>query len=49
MKPLTGADNKAPRYLNRAFRLSLLRCYTHVSEEENLHRFQQGLWDEVKL
>ena len=33
----------------RAFRLALLRCDTHVSEEESLHRFQQGLWDGIKL
>ena len=33
----------------RAFRLALLRCDTHVSEEESLHRFQQGLWDKVKV
>ena len=24
----------------RAFRLALLRCDTHISEEESLHRFQ---------
>ena len=33
----------------RAFILALLRYDTHISEEERLCRFQQGLWDEVKV
>ena len=42
---------KSPDVLEylKAFKLALLRCNTHFSEEESLHRFQQGLWDEVKV
>ena len=33
----------------KALVLALLRCDTYISEEESLHRFQQGLWDKVKV
>ena len=29
--------------------MDLLRCDTHISKEKSLHRFQQGLWDNVKV